>query len=337
MFHRSCFRVAVAVTATALLGTACGTTADSSSAGSEAAGADEVVSGLRVMVPNNPGGGYDVTARTATRIMEEAELAERPEVFNLAGAGGTVGLSRVVNEAGNGDLMMMMGLGVVGAVYTNNADATLTDTTPIAQLIEEPGIIVVPADSPYQSLDDLLAAWEADPGAVTVGGASSPGGPDHLLPHQLAEEVGIDPTTVNYVGYDSGGELLPAILGSQVAFGASGVSEYLDQIEQGSIRALAVTSEERVDVLPDVPTLTEQGTDLVFTNWRGLVAPPELDEAEEERLVGLVEEMHASEEWQQALEDNGWIDAFKTGDEFATFLTEQDERVADTLASLGLA
>lgn len=335
MINRSRFRIAVAVTATALLTTACGTTADTGSGA--ASGGDEPVQGLRIMVPNNPGGGYDVTARTAARVMEEAGLAQRPEVFNLAGAGGTVGLSRVVQEAGNGDLLMMMGLGVVGAVYTNNADAGLDDTTPIAQLIEEPGIIVVPESSPYQTLDDLLTAWQADPGAVTVGGASSPGGPDHLLPHQLAETVGIDPTAVNYVGYDSGGELLPAILGSQVAFGASGVSEYLDQIEQGSIRALAVTSEERVDVLPDVPTLTEQGTDLVFTNWRGLVAPPELDAAEQERLVGLVEDMHASEEWQQALEDNGWTDALKTGDEFATFLTEQDQRVADTLSALGLA
>ena len=151
------------------------------------------------MVPNSPGGGYDITARTAAKVMEDDDIATGTEVFNLEGAGGTVGLARTVNEKGNGDLAMMMGLGVVGASYTNKSEATLTDTTPIARLIEEPGAVMVPRTRRTRPSTTWSTAWKADPAGISVGGGSSPGGPDHLLPMQLAQAVGIDPKEVNYV------------------------------------------------------------------------------------------------------------------------------------------
>jgi putative tricarboxylic transport membrane protein len=318
----------------AVLTSACGATSDEGS-GDEAA-ASGPLTDVRFMVPNAPGGGYDTTARTAVKAMEDAGVGKGLEVFNLDGAGGTVGLARVVNEKGNGDLAMMMGLGVVGSVYTNESAATLADTTPLARLIEEAGAIVVSKNSPYKTLDDLVEAWKADPGKVTVGGGSSPGGPDHLLPMQLAEAVGIEPKKVNYIAYDGGGELLPAILGNKVAFGASGYSEFLDQIEAGEVRVLAVTSEEPVDAV-DAPTLKEQGVDLVFINWRGFVAPPGIPAKDKAELLKALDEMHASAEWKQAIKKNGWTDAYITGEEFGAFIEEQNKRVEDTLTSLGLA
>ena len=176
------------------------------------------------MVPNTAGSGYDTTARAAAKVMDDTKITSNVEVFNLAGAGGTVGLSRTVEEKGNGKLIMMMGLGVVGAQYTNKSDAKLDQTTPIAKLIEEASAIVVAKDSPYKTIDELMAAWKADPKSLAVGGGSSPGGPDHLMPMQLAQTVGIDPKEVNFISYDGGGELLPAVLGGKVAFAASGYS-----------------------------------------------------------------------------------------------------------------
>ncbi|TDC13697.1 tripartite tricarboxylate transporter substrate binding protein [Streptomyces sp. 8K308] len=299
------------------------------------AGTGTNIPGLRFMVPNTPGGGYDITARTAARAAEDAGLTGGIEVFNLPGAGGTVGLSSLVADHGNGRIAMSMGLGVVGAVHTNHTTSTLADTTPIARLTQEPDIVVVPADSPYQSFEDLLADWQANPGSLPVGGGSSPGGPDHLAPMLMAEAAGIDPRSVNYISYDGGGELLASVLGGQVAFGVSGVGEYLDQIEAGELRVLAVTSGERVEGL-DAPTLTEAGVDVTFTNWRGIVAPPGLTDAERERLTNLVTELHDSPEWQEALEVNGWTDAFLTGDEFGDFLAAEDERVDGILRELGL-
>jgi putative tricarboxylic transport membrane protein len=319
--------------AAGLLLTGCGTTAEG---GSAAGGGDGPISGLRLMVPNSPGSGYDTTGRAVAQVMEDNDLASGVEVFNLEGAGGTVGLQRLVNEDGNDKLLMQMGLGVVGASYTNESEATLEQTTPIARLIEESEAIVVPADSPYKTLDDLITAWKADPGAVPVGGASNPGGPDHLTPMLLAQAVDLDPTTVNYVAYDGGGELLAGILGAQIAFGATGIGEVAEQAASGDLRILAVTTEEPVAGV-DAPTLTEQGIDLVFTNWRGIVAPPGLDDAQTQTFIDAITEMHDSAGWQQALEENGWTDAFLTGDEFGTYLDEESQRVAGVLGELGLA
>ncbi|MBB5806483.1 putative tricarboxylic transport membrane protein [Saccharothrix ecbatanensis] len=291
---------------------------------------------LRVLVPNSPGGGYDVTARTAAKVMEDADLIRNTEVFNLPGAGGTVGLGRIVSERGNGKLVMSMGLGVVGSVYTNKAPSSLLDTTPIAKLIEEPDIVVVGKDSPYRTLAELVDAWKANPGAVQVGGGSSPGGPDHLAPMLMAKAVGLDPRTVNYIPFDGGGELLASVLGGKVAFGVSGVGEYRDQIEAGQIRVLAVTSGSRLSGV-DAPTLRESGVDVEFNNWRGVVAPPGISDTDRARLVDLFTDLHGTSQWREALARNGWTDAFAPGDEFGAFLRAENDRVATVLKDLGLA
>ena len=326
-------RAAALLAGAALVTTACGasdTTSDEDSARSGP------VSGLSFLVPNSAGSGYDTTARVAAKAMEDAGLASGFQVSNVPGAGGTVGLQRLVNEKGNGEMLLQMGLGVVGAEYTNKSQATLAETTPIAKLIEEAEAIVVPTGSPYQDLDDLVTAWKADPGKVPVGGASNPGGPDHLTPMLLAKAVGLDPKKVNYIAYDGGGELLAGILGNKLAFAATGVGEVAEQAKAGDVRILAVTSEERVEGV-DAPTLKELDVDLVFANWRGIVAAPDISDADRERLVGLVEDMHGTDEWKKALADQGWTDAFVAGDDFGTFLAEESDRVKGVLAELGLA
>lgn len=292
------------------------------------------IPGLRFMVPNTPGGGYDITARTAAKNAEDAGLTHGIEVFNLPGAGGTVGVTRLVAEHGNGKLAMSMGLGVVGAVRTNKSPRTLADTTPIARLTEEQDIVVVAKDSPFRTIGQLLTAWKKDPGKIPVGGGSSPGGPDHGADAD-GEGRRDRPEQVNYIPFDGGGELLASILGNKVGFGVSGVGEYLDQIEAGELRLLAVTGPKRVPGL-DAPTLREAGLDTDFTNWRGIVAPPGLSDAERDKLVGLVSELHDSAQWRESMEKNGWDDAFLTGDDFGEFLDAQDRRVATVLRELGL-
>lgn len=294
------------------------------------------IQGLRIMVPNSPGGGYDTTARTAAKMMAESGLNSGVEVFNLPGAGGTVGLGRMVGESGNGRLAMIMGLGLVGSVYTNDSPVTLADTTPIAKLIEEPDVVVVGKNSPYRTIHQLVDDWKARPGKVTVGGGSSPGGPDHLAPMLMAKDVGLSPRQVNYISYDGGGELLASILGGKVAFGVSGIGEYRAQIASGELRVLAVTGPERIPGV-DAPTLTEAGIDVQFTNWRGIVAPPGLSDGERDRLISLVTRMVKTPEWQRALERNGWTGAFLPGEKFGRFIQDQNNRVATVLKELGLA
>ncbi|MFD8778348.1 Bug family tripartite tricarboxylate transporter substrate binding protein [Streptomyces sp. NPDC059916] len=291
---------------------------------------------LRIMVPNTPGGGYDTTARTAARVMDETHIAPDVQVFNLPGAGGTVGLQRLVDERGNGDLALQMGLGVVGASHEAKAEVTVARTTPIARLIEEAGAVVVRKDSPYRTVGDLITAWRRAPERLAVGGGSSPGGPDYLLPMELAKAVGIDPKKVDYVGYGGGGgDLLPALLDGEVDFATSGLGEFLDQVDSGQLRVLAVTGEHPVEPLAGVPTLKSSGIDLVFSNWRGIVAPPGISDADRQRWVDALTELHRCRRWQAELVRHGWTDAFATGDTFAAYLTQQDKLVADLAASLG--
>jgi putative tricarboxylic transport membrane protein len=290
---------------------------------------------LRMMVPNSPGGGYDLTARTAVKIMEDSDITGRVEVFNVIGAGGTVAMARLMNEKGNGDLMMMMGLGVVGAVFTNGSSARASDATALAKMVEEQEGILVPADSPFKTMADFVAAWKADPSKVTIGGGSSPGGPDHLFPMETAKAAGVDPKQVNFISYDGGGDLLTAMLGKKISAGATGLGEYVDQIEAGQVRVLAVSGKERVKGI-DAPTLTEAGINLTFTNWRGVLAPPGISEEAKQALVKTLEQVHATDAWKEALVKNGWTDAFMTGPEFEQFLSDQDNRVSSTLTELGL-
>src|ERR1051325_3198735 len=280
-----------AVALAAALVTACGVTR-----GEEERGFHR----LRMMVPNSPGGGYDLTARTAVKIMEDDDITGRVEVFNVIGAGGTVAMARLMNEKGNDDLMMTMGLGVVGATYTNGSKIKASDATALAKLIEDPGAIFVPADSPFKTVDDFIAAWKADPSKVTIGGGSSPGGPDHLFPMELAKAVGVEPKSVNYVTYDGGGDLLTALLGKKITVGTSSPGELIDQVEGGQLRVLAVSGEERVEGI-NAPTLKESGINLTFANWRGVLAPPDISDDAKQAMVKVLEEMHGTQQWKEAL------------------------------------
>ncbi len=325
VIKRTAVGVIVAVVAVVILA-GCGVTR-----GGDAAGLHR----LRMMVPNSPGGGYDLTARTAVKIMEDEKITGRVEVFNVIGAGGTVAMARLMNERGNGDLMMMMGLGVVGATFTNGSKARASQATALARMVQEQEGILVPANSPFATVGDFVAAWKADPAKVTIGGGSSPGGPDHLFPMETARAVGVQPNKVNYVSYDGGGDLLTALLGKKITAGTSGLGEYVDQIEAGQVRVLAVSGSERVEGV-DAPTLTEAGIDLTFTNWRGILAPPGISDQDRHAMVTVLEKLHATQAWKDALVKNGWTDAFLTGPAFEDFLKEQDARVESTLTELGL-
>lgn len=333
MRRRTSLTSLVAVLAAGLTISACGVSADDNTSGTADSGP---IKGLRILVPNSPGSGYDTTARAAAKAMQDAKLTETVEVFNSAGAGGTVGLQRLVNEKGKDDILMQMGLGVVGAVYTNKSKATLEEVVPIAKLIEESEAIVVPKGSPYTTLDQLVTAWKANPGKVPVGGASNAGGPDHLTPMLLAKAVGITPKDVNYVAYDGGGELLTGVLGKKVSFAATGIGEVAEQAKAGDVKILAVTSANPVANI-DAPTLKSLGIDMEFSNWRGIIGPPGLTDAKKQQYVDLLTKMHDSAQWKDTLTKQGWTDAFQTGDQFKTFLGEENTRVAGVLKELGLA
>jgi len=292
------------------------------------------LSRLRIMAPASPGGGWDTTARLLQRVIRSTGLARNVQVFNVEGAGGTIGLGQLSRESDDA-LLMMMGLVMVGAVETNKSKVKLTGVTPIARLVGEQEILVVPGDSPYDTLEDFVTDWRSNTRERPVAGGSA-GGTDQILAGLLAQAGDVDPKKINYIAYSGGGQSLAALLGGKVAAGISGVGEYGPQVTSGDLKGLAVSGEQRSAQLPDVPTMTEAGFDVVLLNWRGLMSHPSLTPEARTDLTDLVTKAHDSPEWQDVLAKNGFDDLYLTGDDYQTFLTEEEQRVQKVLTEIGL-
>ena len=290
---------------------------------------------MTLLAPAAPGGGWDQTARAMQEVLRSTGLAPTAQVINVPGAGGVVGLSRVVSShESDPNILMITGLIMVGAIVTNNSPVTLEQVTPIARLLGDYEVFVVPADSPYRTLDDFVMAWKTDPGAFAIAGGSA-GGADHMLAGLFATAVGVDVSEINYLPHSGGGESLASLLGSHVAAGINGYAELFPFIEAGRLIPLAISSEVRV-ADSEIPTFKEQNVDLLLTNWRGVAAPAGITEEQRSSLVKFLDQMHASEEWQEALKKNSWIDLYLTGSAYEAFLQQENTRVFSVLQSIGL-
>jgi putative tricarboxylic transport membrane protein len=293
------------------------------------------IEGLEIVVPAAPGGGWDQTGRAMQAALQEAGLASGIQVVNIPGAGGTIGLAQfVTSKEGQGNALMTGGLVMLGAILTNQSPVTFEQVTPIARLTGEYEVVVVPASSDVQTLDDLIAQFKENPGSVSWAGGSA-GGTDHMLVGLIAKEVGVEPSGVNYVPFAGGGEALAAILGGHVSAGVSGYQEFAGQIATGGLRALGISAPERVDGI-DAPTFKEQGIDVELTNWRAVFAPPGISDADKQALGDAVGQMVESELWQTTLKDRSWLDLYMPADEFGQFLQQDAELVAGVLKDIGL-
>ncbi len=290
---------------------------------------------LQIMAPASPGGGWDTTARELQRNLQEAELVSTVEVFNVPGAGGTIGLADLASKhKGDGHMMMVMGLVMIGGIGLNEAPVGLDQSTPIARLTGEWEVIVVPAESELETMADLAEMFKNDPASVSWAGGSA-GGTDHLLVGRIAQALEIDPSQINYVPFSGGGEALASLLGNETTAGVSGLGEFLPQIESGELRALAVSGRDEGGD-DTIPTLQESDIDVELSNWRGIVAPPEIEDADEEAMLATIEALHESDVWKETLESFGWSDQYLAGDEFAAYIEEETERVNTVLTELGL-
>lgn len=294
-------------------------------------GGTDLRSNLTIIAPAAAGGGWDTIAREMQMIQREHSIINNTQVLNMPGAGGTIALANMVNLEGDPQTMLVGGTGQLAATIQYDTDVTLEDVTPLAVVVEEFGVIVVAADSPHQTLDDLVAAWKADPGSVPwTGGGSF----DQLVVTDLALKSGVDTSQIQYISSDGGGEAIQALLNGSAAAATGGYPDNVDQIESGSLRSLALVSAERVEGI-DMPTTAEQGYDVTLTNWRMLAAPPGITDQERDELVAVIQETIDTPEWEEAIERYHWAENRIYGAELEQFLSDERDRITALYEEMG--
>ena len=299
-----------------------------------AAPAQAEIKGLEIIAPAGPGGGYDQLARTTQDILQKKQLAAGVQVQNIPGAGGTIGLAQFVTKSPRNPSLMVTGLGMVGAILTNKSPVTLDQVTPLARLTGEYQPLVVAADSPLKTLDDLIQKFKADPGSVSWGGFAL-GSPDHILCALVVKASGGDVGKMNYIVAGAGGEMLAQVMGGHLTVATGGLNEMAQQLQTGKLRALGISSPERLPGV-EIPTFKEQGVDVELVNWRGLMAPAKVRPNDKKELDAAMKEMVQSAEWQALLKERGWVDMYLPADEFAAFVEEEQTRIEGILKDTGL-
>ncbi len=290
---------------------------------------------IKIIVPAAPGGGWDQLGRAVAQSLQASKLADRVQVNNSPGAGGTIGLAQLINNnKGDGNALMVTGKGMVSAIYINKSPVSLSNATPIARLSGEYEVLVVPTASNLKSMADLMAMYKANPGSVSWAGGLA-GGVDQLTAGMIIQAVGGESAKFNYVAFGSGGEVLSQTLGGHVTVGLGGYNEFASQITAGKLRALAITSDKRLPGV-NIPTLKEQGINVEFINWRGLMGAPGITEAQRQELINTVAKMVKTEQWKAILEKDGWVDLFMPGDEFKAYVESEQKNVLNLVNNLGL-
>lgn len=290
---------------------------------------------FKIMIGANPGGGYDQTGRGIGKALQEAGAAGSVTYENKGGAGGTIGLAQFVNASkGDPHALVVVGAVMVGAIVQNNPPVTMANATPIARLIAEYNVFVVPANSPIKSMKDVVEQMKKDPASVKWGGGSK-GSTDHISVAMIANAVGVDVAKINYVPFKGGGEATAAVLGGHITVGTSGYAEMEEYIKTGKMRALAYTAGTRQKGV-DIPTLKEQGIDVEIGNWRGVYGAPGISAEQRKALIDAVTKATRTKSWQETLQANRWNSAVMTGDEFGRFVEEDHARLRALMVRLGM-
>ena len=274
---------------------------------------------VKMMIPANPGGGWDTTGRALGKALQDAGVAASVTYENKGGAAGAIGLAQFFNASkGDPNAMMVMGAVMLGGIITGKPPVSITQVTPIARLTTEYNVFVLPENSPFKTMADVVAQMKKDPGSVKWGGGSR-GSTEHIAAAMIAREVGVDAAKINYVPFRGGGEATAAILGGNVTVGGSGYSEFQQYIEAGKMKPIGVTSGARIKGI-NVPTLKEQGINVEIGNWRGVYGAAGITPAQRDALTEMIVKATKSKAWAEAIEKNGWTPALLTGKAFDEFV-----------------
>ena len=292
------------------------------------------------IAPANPGGGWDFTCRTIGKIMHDIGAVDKPiQVTNMAGGGGGLAFSHVVNERNEDADLIVAASSATATRLAQNAYGGMTadQVRFLGAIGADPGVIVVAKDSPYNSLNDLLDTVAADPGSVTFAGGSAVGGFDHLKVLMALGRNGFtDIRSVKYVGLDGGADAITQTIGGHTQAMTGDISEVVGFLKAGEVKVLAVMTDERIPGFEDIPTAMEQGIDVVAVNWRGLYVPKGISEEDYKKWSGALAKVAASDEWAEAMMANGLAPFTKVGDDFQDYVNLVVGEIRDLSREIGV-
>jgi len=300
------------------------------------AGGHQVVDSIHFLIPGGAGGGWDGTARGTGEALTAAGLVGSASYENMSGGGGGKAIGYLIENAeSQHGTLMVNSTPIVIRSLTGVFPQNFRDLTLVAGTIGDYAAMVVGKDSPVNSMADLVAAYQADPRGTAIGGGSVPGGLDHLVAAIVMKAAGENPADVKYIPYDAGGEAMAALLSGEIAALSTGFSEAIALADAGEVKIIGITAPERVASYADAPTMMEQGIDAEFVNWRGFFAAPGLPADKLAAYQDAIAKMYETEEWETVRAQNGWVNIYNNGDDFLSFLENQEQVIGDLMRELG--
>lgn len=296
----------------------------------------QVVDSIHFLIPGGAGGGWDGTARGTGEALTGAGLVGKASYENMSGGGGGKAIGYLIENANsNHGTLMVNSTPIVIRSLTGVFPQSFRDLTLVAGTIGDYAALVVDANGPIQDLAGLIDAFNADSAGTAIGGGSVPGGMDHLVAAMVFQAAGADPVEMKYIPYDGGGATMAGLLSGEVQAVSTGFSEAVELAKAGEVRIIGVTADERVAAFADAPTMVEQGNDTTFVNWRGFFAAPGLPDDKLAMYQDAIAKMYDTDEWAAVRDRNGWVDIHNPGDDFRTFLEDQEQVIGDLMRKLG--
>ncbi|SDX79932.1 tripartite tricarboxylate transporter substrate binding protein [Salimicrobium album] len=319
---------------------ACGSSgSEESSGGGEGEGSEDwkPEKNVEIVAPAGAGGGWDTTARSVGKILEEEDIMDKSVgVVNKEGGGGAVGWS-YINSTNNPHNIFVSSPPLVFIPLNGQSELSYEDFTPLANMIADYGAFAVDADAKWNDLNELFEDMKKDPSSVTVVGTSSPGSMDHMQFVSIAKKAGVDIKKIKYVSAQDAGGMTQIMNGSADVY-STGVAETVEQVKAGEVKVLGITAEERLDgeVLSEFPTAKEQGIDATFVNWRGFFGPGDMTDAQVSFYEEKLKKVSESDAFADIRDNYGWNEMYMNSEEYKEFLQKQTEELGTLLDELDM-
>lgn len=294
---------------------------------------------VECIAPADPGGGWDFTCREVGRLLAEEGLVEgNVQVTNMPGGVGAVAYANVAGKrADDGDVLVATSTVGITQIAQGKYPGGIDQMRWLAMLGADVGVIAVAKDSDMQSLDDLLAKLKEDPTSVVTSGSSGAGGWDHIRLLLLAQAAGVDAIDkIRWVQFDGGSPAVTQMMGGQVGVVSTDLGEIKGFVESGDIRILAVLADEPISAFPDLPTAKSQGYDVTGYNWRGFYTGGKVSDEDYAEWVDKLKTLYDSPEWHEAAKASGLEPVWRGGDEFAAYVAEQEQQMAEISRQIGV-